>query len=94
MCCTCDTRVDPRVGCADLLNLHVSSWCYGEVGQANQGLSVLQPLDVTLSEVAGWTAEHHGCPRKKVGVTSYDQMYLFGFLPLDIHLPLCQDGRI
>lgn len=59
---TCDTCVDPCVRCTDLLNLHIRLRCYGEMLKANQGPSILQPLDVALANVTSGAAKDHSCP--------------------------------
>ena len=74
LCQTCDACVYPCIWRTNLLHLHISEWRYGEVWKADQGLSVLQPSDVALAEVAGWAAKDHSCPGEKVGVTSHHQV--------------------
>ncbi|TNN83928.1 hypothetical protein EYF80_005799 [Liparis tanakae] len=71
---TCDTGVYPGIRRTELLDLYVSWGRYGEVWEGDQGLSVLKPLDVALTEVAGWAAKDHSCPGQQVGVASDYQL--------------------
>lgn len=62
--------------------------------EVHQRLPVFKPLNVAFAEVLGWAAKDYSCPRQEVSITTNNQLYLFDFSPLNVHLPLGQYGRI
>lgn len=66
----------------------------GHVRDVEQRPPILQPLDVALPGLAGGATEEQGGPGEKVGVASDDQVQLLGLPPLDVDLPLGQNGQI